>query len=147
METLTDIKPDFVQATFIRCTQDALWDALTKADQMAAYHFACSKAEGDAVEGTTTRFLRQDGSTMLSQQTTRLDPKSLIEMTFEPNWGPDTETSRIVYRIDVEGPLCRLTTEHYQIPAGQDGVREGWARWASSLKSWLETGAALKMDV
>jgi len=139
--------PDFVQQTFIRCSLDALWDALTRADQMAAYHFACSAAEGDASEGAETRFLRADGSTMLTQRTTRIEPRSLLEMTFEPNWGADAKASRVVYRVDVEGPLCRLTMEHYDLPAGQDGVKEGWARWASSLKSWLETGDALKMEI
>ena len=139
--------PDFVQQTFIRCDLDALWDALTRADHMAAYHFACSIAEGDAAEGVETRFLRADGSTMLTQRTTRIEPKSLLEMTFEPSGGGDTKASRVVSRVDVEGPLCRLTMEHYDLPAGQEGVKEGWARWASSLKSWLETGSALKMGV
>lgn len=142
----TTENPDFVQETFIRCSQDALWDALTKADQMAAYHFACSIAEGDAADGVETRFIRQDGSTMLTQRTTRIDPKSLIEMTFEPNFGAGTAKSRIVYKVAAEGAQCRLTCEHYDIPEGQDGVKEGWARWASSLKSWLETGTAMKLD-
>ncbi len=142
----TDMKPDFVHQTMIRCTQDALWDALTKADQVAAYHFMCSAAEGDAVEGETMRILRQDGSLMLAQTTTRLEPKSRIEMTFEPNWGELTETSEIVFQIDVEGPFCKLTCEHYQIPAGQEGVADGWMRHIASLKSWLETGEPIKVD-
>ncbi|MEL6685907.1 MAG: metalloregulator ArsR/SmtB family transcription factor, partial [Pseudomonadota bacterium] len=41
-------KPDFMMQTFIRCSQDALWAALTEADQMAAYHFACNVVEGNA---------------------------------------------------------------------------------------------------
>lgn len=138
-------RPDFVQQTFIRCSQDALWQALTRADRMAAYHFACARAEGDAADGGTTRFLRADGSTMLTQSTTRIEPQSLLEMTFEPAWGDDRTPSRVVFRVAAEGPVCRLTTEHYGLPPAQDGVKEGWARWASSLKSWLETGDAIRM--
>jgi uncharacterized protein YndB with AHSA1/START domain len=139
--------PAFVQQTFIRCSQDALWDALTRADQMAAYHFACSRAEGDAAPGGQTRFLRADGTTMLTKKTLRIEPKSLVEMSFEPRWGEDGTPSRVVFRVAGEGPFCKLTTEHYDLPEAQAGVREGWARWASSLKSWLETGAPLRAGV
>lgn len=145
MDTHVETKPDFVHQTFIRCSQDALWEALTRADQMAAYHFACSAAEGDAAEGVATRFLRDDGSLMIAQRTLRIDPKSRIEMTFEPSFGDNHDPSRVVYRIEAEGPHCKLTCEHYEIKPGQEGVREGWARWAASLKSWLETGQAMKM--
>ena len=60
-------KPDFVHQTMIKCTQDALWDALTRADQVAAYHFMCSTVEGDAIEGQPMLMIRKDGSTMLTQ--------------------------------------------------------------------------------
>ncbi|MDD9923785.1 MAG: metalloregulator ArsR/SmtB family transcription factor [Boseongicola sp.] len=137
-------KPDFVHQTMIRCTQDALWDALTKADQLAQYHFMCDVAEGDAIVGQPTKMIRADGSVMLTQVTTKLEPKTRIEMTFEPNWEGSTETSHIVFMIDPEGPHCKLTCEHYEIPEGQEGVAEGWARHVASLKSWLETGEPIK---
>lgn len=145
LETETATKPDFVLQTFIRCSQDALWDALTQAEQMAAYHFACSRATGDAAEGAATTFLRQDGSIMLVQRVTALDPKRRIEMTFEPHWTGDARTSRVVFLVEPEADTCKLTCEHYDLPAGQHGVTEGWARWAASLKSWLETGQPIKL--
>ncbi|MGR3511280.1 MAG: ArsR/SmtB family transcription factor [Paracoccaceae bacterium] len=143
----TDMKPDFIHQTFIRCTQDALWDALTKADQVATYHFMCDAAEGDAEVGQPMRMIRKDGSTMLTQVTTALEPKSRIEMTFEPNWEGGAEKSHIVFMIDPEGDHCKLTCEHYEIPEGQDGVKEGWARHVASLKSWLETGTPIKAEM
>ena len=36
-------RPDFVMQTFIRCKQDALWEALTDASQMARYHFLATR--------------------------------------------------------------------------------------------------------
>lgn len=146
-QTMLDTtKPDFVHMTVIRCTQDALWDALTKADQLAQYHFMCSTVKGDAVEGQPTDMIRSDGSLMLRQTTLKLDPKSRIEQTFEPNFesGPTTH-SRIVFLLEAEGDQCKLTCEHYDIPEGQDGVREGWSRHVASLKSWLETGKPIKV--
>ena len=138
-------KPDFMMQTFIRCSQDALWAALTEADQMAAYHFACNVVEGNAAVDETTAFIRPDGSAMLNQTTTAMDPKSRIAMTFEPLFmGPDAPASHMVYLIEVQGDQCKLTIEHYDMAPGQEGFAEGWARLASSLKSYLETGTALK---
>lgn len=141
-------KPDFMMQTFIRCTQDALWSALTEANQMAAYHFACNVVEGHAVVDETITFIRPDGSAMLRQTATALDPKSRIAMTFEPLFmGPDAPASHMVYLIEPQGETCKLTIEHYDMAPGQDGFAEGWARLASSLKSYLETGTALTVAI
>ncbi len=138
-------KPDFMMQTFIRCTQDALWDALTKDDQMAAYHSMCNEVHGDITKGEAMDFIRPDGSRMLRMAATEIDPKSRIAMTFEPNFGgTDVTTSNMVYLIEAQGETCKLTIEHYDVPAGQEAVAEGWARIASSLKSWLETGVGIK---
>jgi DNA-binding transcriptional ArsR family regulator/uncharacterized protein YndB with AHSA1/START domain len=146
LERQTDMgKPDFLMQTFIRCSQDALWDALTRADQIAAYHFMCKEVHGDARPGNVTRFVRPDGSDMLRQMTTEMDPKSRIAMTFEPLWfGEGAPGSHMVHLIEPQGKACKLTIEHYDIAPGQEGVAEGWARLAASLKSYLETGTALK---
>ena len=138
-------KPDFMMQTFIRCSQDALWDALTRADQMAAYHFMCNEVRGDAKPDNVTEFILPDGNPMLRQVTTELDPKTRIAMTFEPLFmGPDAPASHMVYLIEDQGEACKLTIEHYDLAPGQEGFTEGWARLAASLKSYLETGTALK---
>ena len=135
-------KPDFVMQTFIRCTQDALWDALTDPKQMASYHFMCDRATR---EGNVIDFILPDGGKMLTQQVTTETPKTHIETTFEPHFfGPGAPASRMAYLIEPQGETCKLTIEHYDIAEGQEGVAEGWARLASSLKSWLETGTPLK---
>ena len=138
-------KPDFIMQTFIRCTQDALWDALSNPDSMAAYHFMCERVEGDAKVGGELTWILPDGNKMLSQRPTKVTPKTRIEATFEPHFfGPDAPGSHMAFIIEPQGPNCKLTIEHYDIPAGQEGVAEGWARLAASLKSWLETGTAMK---
>lgn len=144
-DTTMSETPDLVLHTFIRTSQDALWDALTAPGSLAAHHFAASRAE--ATESGGHRVLRADGSVMLTQEILSAEPKTRLEMTFEPNWlEGENLPSRIVLSIAVEGEICKLTCEHYGIPAGQDGVREGWARYLASLKSWLETGAPIKLS-
>ncbi|WP_293573462.1 metalloregulator ArsR/SmtB family transcription factor [Phaeobacter sp.] len=147
-QTMLDTqKPDFIYQTIIRCSQDVLWDALTRADQVAAHHFACHRVEGDAAAvGDAMVMLRKDGSTMLSQRVIKIEPKSRIEMSFEPNFGDGDKTiSHMAFLIEPEGDSCKLTCEHYDIPAAHSGVRDGWARYVASMKSWIETGSPIKL--
>ena len=138
---LDDAKPDFVMATYIRCSQDALWDALTDPKKAIHYHFMATRAQGHLTEAGETTYYVGDNP-MLQMKMLAADPKSRIEFTFQPHWAPDLDPSRSVYLIAVEGPHCRLTVEHYDIPAGQDGVADGWARMLSGLKTYLESGQA-----
>jgi DNA-binding transcriptional ArsR family regulator/uncharacterized protein YndB with AHSA1/START domain len=141
---MTETRPDFVHQTMIRCTQDALWDALTRADQVGQYHFAGHSAQDG--DDNAIEVLRADGSVMLRQAVIKLTPKTRIEQTFEPHFiDGNAAPSRIVFIIAPEGQHCLLTCEHYDLPEGQDGVREGWARHVASLKSWLETGQPIKL--
>lgn len=135
-------KPDFVMQTYIKCTQDALWAALTDPEEIMHYHFMASSAEGRMREaGDRMAYLAGDGAEFVAQTVTRIDPKTRIEMTFEPSWeGPGMTPSRCVYLIEPGANSCCLTLEHYAVPAGQEGVADGWARTLSGLKSWLETG-------
>jgi uncharacterized protein YndB with AHSA1/START domain/DNA-binding transcriptional ArsR family regulator len=139
-----DDRPDFVMSTFIRCTQDALWDALTDATTMARWHFLAHEVrqEGDAYE-----YDFAPGRRMLTCRTLAAEPKTRIVSTFEPHWEGGGSPSRVVYSIRPEGDHCRLTLEHYDltfpvIPG--EGVADGWERWAAGLKTWLETGEAVR---
>lgn len=137
---MTDEKPNFVLETFIRCSPQALWDALTDPAQIAAHHFAAEQASGAVAPGETLE-LHAEGMVIVRQKTLALDPLTRIEMTFEPLWGEDRTPSRIVYRIAAEGAICRLTCEHYGLPDAQRAdVTEGWAREIAGLKTWLEMG-------
>lgn len=138
-------KPDFMMQTFIRCGQDALWAALTEADQMAAYHFACDTVQGNSGVDQATAFILPNGDAMLRQVTTAMDPKNRIAMTFEPLFmGPDAPASHMIYLIEEQGKQCKLTIEHYDMAPGQESFAEGCARLAASLKSYLESGTSLK---
>lgn len=134
-------KPDFVMSTFINCTQDALWDALTDAETASAYHFMAAKVTRD---GNRMIYTLPDGNDMLVCTETKLEPKTRIESTFEPAWeGPDMAQSRFVYLIEPQAAFCKLTLEHYDIPPGQEGVADGWMREMAGLKTFLETGKAV----
>ena len=137
-------KPDFVMSTHIRCTQDALWDALTDEAQMSRYHFLARKVHRD---GDTYRYVLPDGEDMLVCRTLSTDPKTRIEATFEGQWEGAGEPSRTVFLLRPEGENCRLTVEHYDLTfpvVPGEGVADGWERWAAGLKTFLETGEPVR---
>ncbi|MEL6338221.1 MAG: SRPBCC domain-containing protein [Pseudomonadota bacterium] len=73
------------------------------------------------------------------------EPKSRMEMSFEPHWEGGGAISRVVYLMVPEGDFVKLTIEHYDLTYPVvlgEGVADGWNRWAAGLKTWLETGEA-----
>lgn len=144
LESPMSKKPDFVMQTLIKCTQDALWDALTDADAHKQFVYVTNDARR---EGNSIVYYGDGGNQLLICTETKLTPKTRIDSTFEPHWaGPDVPlgASKFAYIIEPEDGACMLTLEHYDIPAGQDGVGNGWARTLSGLKTLLETGTPLK---
>lgn len=137
-----DQKPDYVLRTFIRCSQDALWAALTEAEAAKNYHpfTPDTVRDGDALV-----YKLPDGNDMLVCRETALTPKTRIEASFEPRWAPGVPVSRFVWMLDPEGDFCCLTLEHYDIPEGGEGYADGWERLVSGLKTWLETGRIAKI--
>jgi uncharacterized protein YndB with AHSA1/START domain/DNA-binding transcriptional ArsR family regulator len=144
MSTMTMTKPDFMLETFIRTTPEKLWEALTNPDIITRYHFASVAIHARFAAGEPYEYLTSDGNMMLSGEIIAADPPKRLEMTFTPGWlGPNAQTSRHIYEIAAAGALTKLTILHFDLPAEQGGVREGWAKIAASLKSLLETGEAL----
>ena len=137
-------KPDYMMETYIDCTEDALWDALTDPAHMTAYHFAADRVE---LEGDTYVFYMPDGSVMMKCRTLSETPKTRIEATFEPDMTGKVPASKQVFILAREGDYMKLTIEHYNlhfpVVPGQ-GVADGWPRWAAGLKSYLETGKVVK---
>jgi uncharacterized protein YndB with AHSA1/START domain/DNA-binding transcriptional ArsR family regulator len=147
MPTPAELKPDFVLETFIRTTPEKLWEALISAEMCKHYHFASATIRGTFETGSSYDYLTPDGHVMLSGKILAADRPHRLDMTFIPGWlGPNAKPSRNVYEIKVVGNLTKLTVLHFDLPDGQDGVREGWAKIIASLKSFLETGEGLSFS-
>ncbi len=131
-------KPKFMMQTYIRCTQDALWDALTDESVYQHYDFLqqTAKREDDKVT-----FMMPDGTVTLHARDIEVTPKSKLVTSFEPTWAPDEPPSQITYEITVEGDFCCLTVLHENLANDpSDGTGDGWYRSMAGLKTYLETG-------
>ena len=132
--------PDFVLRTYIRCTRDALWEALTAADAVTRHHFAGIVATGDKAAVGDAQVMRQGDMVLLTETVTEIHPKSRIAFDFTPGWYDPPVTSRAVFLLADAGEAQRLTIEHYGFGPQDGDVEDGWTRFASNVKSWLETG-------
>jgi uncharacterized protein YndB with AHSA1/START domain/DNA-binding transcriptional ArsR family regulator len=142
-DTLT--KPDFMLQTFIAASPQAVWDALTSPALTKLYYIAGAAIRGTFEPGDTYEYLTEDGTVLLSGTIIAATPPKRLEMTFQPGWlGPNALASRNVYEIEADGAHSKLTVLHFDIPAGQEGVKEGWAKIIASLKTLLETGNAIR---
>lgn len=141
-------KAGFTTHTFIRCTQDALWAAMTDPVHMAASHFVAQRVTTAQDGSGAMTFLLPDDTPRFTLRPLTFALKTTFEAEFKPHfYGPDAPASRVIYEIEQLEDVCRLTVEHYDIPEGQERVAAGWMRLVSSVKSYLETGTAIKMPV
>ncbi|PYE83932.1 ArsR/SmtB family transcription factor [Pseudoroseicyclus aestuarii] len=131
-------KPDLVAVTFIRCTPEALWQALTDAQAYARWDFLGQTAERD---GATVTYRLPDGTVTLLARDLEVEAPRRLVTSFEPKWDDVTAPSRVTYLIETEGNFCKLTVEHFDLTNDPDGgTAEGWHRSLAGLKTYLETG-------
>lgn len=148
MSTETLTRPDFILETYINTTPEKLWEALTSEPISARYNLLAGAIQSDFKPGSSYKHILPNGESILSGKILDVTPLKHLNMTFIPGWvGPDAKASRCVYDIKRVGETCKLTIQHFDIPEGQEGVKDGWAKIASNLKSLLETGEVLTFQV
>ena len=130
-----------------------MWQALTSAEFSRKYFF------GNAVEvelrvGGAFIVRTPDGALHISGEVFECDPPRKLTVTFNVNWPALIEKlgpTLVSYEIEPAGNVVRLTmTESHDRTIDDDilsGGRQGWPAILSSLKSLLETGHALTVQM
>ena len=134
-----------VYEIYIRTSPERLWQALTDPNDTEKYYFGTRVANITTV-GADYAYNGPDGNAMLSGKVIESDPPRKLVTTFIPGWIESANESTVVFEIAPEGDVCKLTLRHERLIVGDalsDGVKNGWARIFSSLKSLLESGEAL----
>jgi uncharacterized protein YndB with AHSA1/START domain len=150
---IENFKPATVYTIYIASTPEKVWQALTSAEFSRKYFFG-NAVEVDLKIGGAYIVRRSDGAPHISGEVIECDSPRKLTVTFNVNWPELIEKlgpTLVSYEIEPAGDAVRLTmTESHDRPLSDDilsGGREGWPAILSSLKSLLETGAALTIKM
>jgi uncharacterized protein YndB with AHSA1/START domain len=150
---IDNFRPAIVYTIYIASTPDKVWQALTSAEFSRNYFFG-NAVEVDLKVGGAYLMRTPDGALHISGEVIECDPPRKLTITFNVNWPELIEKlgpTLVTYEIEPAGDAVRLTmTEAHDRPLDDDilsGGRAGWPAILSSLKSLLETGAALAIKM
>jgi uncharacterized protein YndB with AHSA1/START domain len=150
---LDNFKPTTVYTIYIASTPERVWEALTSAELSRQYFFG-NAVEVDLKVGGAFIARAPDGSLHIGGEVFECDPPRKLTVSFNVNWPGLIEQlgpTLVSYEIEQAGSAVRLTmTEAHDRPIGDDilsGGRAGWPAMLSSLKSLLETGTPLTVEL
>jgi uncharacterized protein YndB with AHSA1/START domain len=128
--------------TFIRTTPEKLWHALTTGDMTQRYYFN-TRFESTLTPGAPYAYKYPDGNDMIRGDIVECDPPRKLVKTFRPLWVPNGDqlpATRVTFEITAEAAQCKLTLIHEGLDDSElsTGMKEGWARIFSGLKTILE---------
>ncbi len=153
MIDIADFKPTTVYTIYIASTPERVWEALTTAELSRQYFFG-NAVEVDLKVGGAFIVRAPDGSLHIGGEVFECDPPRKLTVTFNVNWRALIEKlgpTLVSYEIEPAGSAVRLTmTELHDRPIDDDilsGGRQGWPAILSSLKSLLETGKPLTVQM
>ena len=148
-----NFKPTTVYTIYIAATPQKVWQALTSAEFSRKYFFD-NAVEVDLKIGGAYIVRTPDGALHISGEVIECDPPRKLTVTFNVNWPALIEKlgpTLVTYEIEPAGHAVRLTlTEAHDRPIDDDilsGGRQGWPAILSSLKSLLETGKPLTVQM
>jgi len=143
-------KPTFVYTTYIETSAEKLWHALTDGDFTERYWFG-HRLVSDWKVGSPYGFKNQ-GKIVVEGEVLVSDPPRRLAYT----WNNRKEeakvegTSRVTFDLEPRGKVIKLTVTHDEL--GEDGktlrdISGGWPMVIASLKSILETGNPLPLEL
>ena len=141
-------KAKFVYVTYIRTTPEKIFQALTEREITRQYWGLENVSDWKpgspwSHQGTDgAKSVRILGEVLESVPRRRL----VISWAFPADAANKAKHSRVAFDIEPVADMVRLTVTHDELEPGSEmdkGIREGWPRVLSSLKSFLETGKPL----
>lgn len=141
----------FTYQTIIKAAPEAVLDALTNPAMTQQYYYGFS-IEGDWREGGRYAYTA-GGNVCIEGTVTELVPGKKIAMTFKGLWDPkvaEDPESTVSYELAQEGENTYLKLTHDGLPEGSysaQALPKGWANILSGLKTLLETGSPLVVDM
>jgi uncharacterized protein YndB with AHSA1/START domain len=151
---IDQFRPSLVYTIYIASTPEQVWRALTSGEFSRKYFFGNS-VEVDLRIGGDYVVRPPDGSVHIRGEVIECTPPRKLTITFNVNWPELIEKlgpTLVTFEIEpAGGEVVRLTmTEAHDRPIDDDilsGGRQGWPAILSSLKSLLERGEPLVIEM
>src|SRR6202790_933503 len=140
-------KPEFVYVTYIETTPEKLSEALTSSEFSKRYWFN-TEMKSDWKVGSPFALV-MNGTTTDDGEILQLDRPRRLSYTFHhvlSEAACNERPTKVTFNLEPHGKLVKLTLTHEDVEDGSvilDGISKGWPAILSSLKSLLESGAAL----
>lgn len=138
----------FVYVTYIRTTQEKLWDALTKQEFMREYW--CGTVQESAwTKGSSWKMIQASGQVSDSGEVLEIEKPKRLVLKWRNEFKPEMNEegySRCSYTLEPSANgMIKLTVVHEMESEQKESkflgaVSNGWPMVLSSLKSYLETG-------
>jgi uncharacterized protein YndB with AHSA1/START domain len=143
-------KPAFVYVTYIETSAEKLWQALTDGNFTERYWFG-HRVTSDWTVGSAYRFANQ-GKPMVEGKVLASDPPRRLAYSWDvvKEGAAREPTSRVTFDLVPRGKVIKLIVTHDEIDEGGTTLHDvsaGWPLVLASLKSILETGRALDIDL
>lgn len=138
----------FIYVTYIRSSQQKVWDALTKPEFQKLYWFGIYQ-ESEWKPGASWKMCFDDGRVADSGEVVEIDPPKHLVLKWQHQLRPELKeegVSRCVYDLEQMDQMVKLTITHTidrEKAKFIEAVAGGWPMILSSLKSLLETGESL----
>lgn len=135
----------FVYVTFIRTTQERLWQALTSVEFTRQYWFGMHQ-ESEWKVGASWQLMFPDGRVADTGEVVEIDPPRRLVLRWRNEFRPELKAegySRCTMELEPKDEAVKLTVTHViDHPESKfiGAVSGGWPLILSNLKSLLETG-------
>ncbi len=141
----------FVYVTYIRTTPEKLWDALLKPEFTHLYFFGVT-LESDWKIGSPWKMIQPDGKLSDTGEVLEIDPPKRLVLKWRSEWPGMKHEGYTLCTFDISehGGQTKLQVVHESELDNSKtiaAVSGGWPQILSGLKTLLETGAPLELDI
>jgi len=140
-------KTEYVYVTYIASTPQRIWEAIVQPEFTRQYWGHENISEWKAGSAWKHKDPESGEIKIAGKIVEAIPPKRLVlTWAYPQNEGNADETSRVTFDLEPIDSMVRLTVTHDELVPGsnmEQGIKQGWPRVLSSLKTYLETGKPL----